>query len=60
MKHIFQLNGTGVSALAKVIGSNLPVQFSVDEVRQLENLAIQLERAEALEETSKKDWANAI
>ena len=55
MKHIFQLNGTGVSALAKVIGSNLPVQFSVDEVRQLESLAIQLERAEALEDTSKKD-----
>lgn len=41
--------------MAKVIGSNLPVQFSVDEVRQLESLAIQLERAEALEETSKKD-----
>lgn len=55
MKHIFQLNGTGVSALAKVIGSSRTVQFSVDEILQLESLAIQLERAEALEETSKKE-----
>ena len=54
MKHIFQLNGTGVSALAKVIGSSRTVQFSVDEILQLEALVCQLERAVSLENRKKE------
>lgn len=55
MKHLFLLNAIGVKALAKTIGANTPPLLSMEEVRQLEGLAVQLERAEALEEANNKD-----